>query len=252
MPLVKGESPVYDNLINQEQLAANGIFNNGGILFTTNLIVDGVNIQDINIGNIYLVNQYSTTDLVQFPARFRNGYLNYYIFSTGVSRKYGYVMLSRQEQAERYYSIASMQKRSYDRINYLINGNSLITYKSRGNTIQLIDQYELLDDKANIQEERILYKVQQTEAMRTRWDINYLKEYMEASDYNFQIIEEKVNDLFDNSISDDDVESALISRDEDIISRITKLINILKNDSVERKELVCDYLKNKYGYFPET
>lgn len=90
---VKNEKQVYDNLVNHDRLAKNDVFKSGGILFMTNLFVDGVNIKDDNIGNIYLANTDSTTDLIQYPARFRNGYMNYYIFSTGVSRKSGSLTL---------------------------------------------------------------------------------------------------------------------------------------------------------------
>ena len=74
---VKNENQVYDNLVNHDRLSKNDVFKSGGILFTTNLFVDGVNIKDDNIGNIYLANTDSTTDLIQYPARFRNGYMNY-------------------------------------------------------------------------------------------------------------------------------------------------------------------------------
>ena len=153
-------------------LSAEGVFQSGGILFTTNLIVDGVNINDPNIGNVYLLDPDSTTDLVQFPARFRNGYGNYFIFISG-NKPEVTQEISRQALVQKYYQRAFMQKRSYDNVKMLCNSYGL--YPSAGKSkIQLIDSYDLLDEAGEIQEETILLKAQRVEALRMRWDVPYI------------------------------------------------------------------------------
>jgi hypothetical protein len=246
---VKADNPAYNNIINMDKLAGNGVFESGGILLTTNLIVDGVNIKDDNIGNVYLVNPESTTDLVQFPARFRNDYNNYYIFSTGIVKASGYSMTSRQDQVDHFYFRAYMQKKSFNKINYLINGNSFLCFNSCASSIQLKDQYELLNDNGEIQDEKILFKVQKAEAFDIRKDINNLKKYLEASDYNYSVTQVDIEDMIKDQISTEKISSDLKLCDTKTIDKATKLINILKCDSNDRKELICDYLKRRHNDF---
>ena len=246
---VKNDSKVYDNLSKHQMLSGEGIFQNGGILFTTNLIVDGVNINDCNIGNVYLLDPDSTTDLVQFPSRFRKGYANYFIFISGNDPNTTQE-LSRQELVQKYYQMAFMQKRSYDNISKIINALGVITGSlSDGKSeIQLIKSYDLLDDAGDIQDETILLKVQKIEAWRMRWDVEYIKAYLETSEYNFLIDEKDVVNLSKALISKDEISKATISLADMKEQLVTSLKNILKDD-LEHIELIKDYLKNKFINF---
>ena len=207
---IKSDSNVYMSLSKYQRLSEKISCTTCDILFTTNLIVDGVNINDINIGNVYLVDPGSTTDLVQFPARFRHGYREYFIFVTGNQPDSGNWIISRQALVEKYYYIAYKQKQSYEHFNKILLGYGLVNLGANDNKIQLVDQYDLLDDKGNIQEYTILLKVQQLEAMRMRWDVAFLKDYLEKSEfgYNFQINEKPLQNLMEEYFTSDDIASA--------------------------------------------
>ena len=233
----KNESDVYENLSKYQSLTEFPICNTYDILLTTNLIVDGVNIKDINIGNIYLIDPDSPTDLVQFPARFRNGYLNYFIFITGKQPALGKLPFSRQDQIEKYYNIAYYQKESFDNIN-----NS-----KEDNNIQLIDQYNLLNENGFIQEHTILFKIQQLEAQRMRSDINCLRNYLEISifGYNFEVNEQTVKILEGNYFTIDEITNSNKSVKNNKMGNEEALIIILTEDIYKklRDDLIKDYLK---------
>jgi len=275
----KNDSIVYQSLTKNQQLSENPAYGDIDILFTTNLIVDGVNINDITIGNIYLVDPESTTDLVQFPARFRYGYCNYFIFVTGNENLISQKDWSRQQMADQYYYRAIKQKQSYDEISRVINaiGLSIINKEKKPSEnketnlvdqddlnskktaqkdkngkkeINLVDQYDLLDDKGNIQENTILLKVQHQEAMRMRSNIRYLKEYLEGA-YHFTLTEQQIDDLSEHFFSNKDIsEASKEFRDErKTLTIALKNILIEEKYASARNELIKDYLKNRYQTF---
>ena len=242
----KNESDIYDNLSKYQNLTEFSKCNTYDFLFTTNLIVDGVNINDTNIGNIYLIDPDSPTDLVQFPARFRNGYLNYFIFITGKQPAIGKLPFSRQNQVEKYYNIAYYQKESFDDINNSRDNNN----------IHLIDQYNLLSENGFIQESTILFKVQQLEAQRMRSNINCLKRYLENSiyGYNFKVYEQLVKSLEGDYFTIDEISISNNSIKDNKTGNEITLIKILTEDiyKVLKNELIKDYLKsNKSNLFPD-
>jgi hypothetical protein len=241
---MKNDSKIYDNLSRHQMLAAEWTFQSGGILFTTNLIVDGVNICDRNIGNVYLLDPDSTTDLVQFPARFRNGYSNYFIFISG-NKPETPQALSRQELVQKYYQMAFMQKRSYDNVKTICNAYGF-NRVAGSNEIKLIDSYDLLDEAGEIQEETILLKAQRAEALRMRWDVSYIKAYLD--EYGFMIDEKNVTQISKTLISKIEISKSSATLADMKEQRIDQVIKLLQDDLV-KDELIKDYLKIKHRFF---
>jgi len=247
---IKMDSQVYSNISQNEHMSGVGVFETGGILFTTNLIVDGVNIKDQNVGNVYLLDIASTTDLVQYPSRFRNGYQNYFIFISGNKPKYTRRNRTRQQLLQTYYKLSLKYKESYDRINLDFNRSisNILPAKSRA-SINLTDRYELLDDNGNILEEMILLKVQEIEAARMLWDVSFIKEYLEnpAYGYNFQVIEYGKNPSSNACFTPDEIDLGLKVYQDEKDKIIDLLMVILKDSQYERnrEELIKDYLNPK-------
>ena len=238
----KGISPVYENLSKHQMLSANGVYENGGLLFTTNLIVDGVNICDKNIGDVYLADPKSTTDLVQFPARFRCGYSNYFIFISG-NKSDAAQTLSRNELVQKYYQMALMQKKSYENVNKLYNalGGFNFVQNTGENEIKLINSYDLLDHDGNIVDETILLKAQELEAFRMRWDVDYLKDYL-GNDQNGFLIDEK--NISKPVMKKKEIKQSVTDLKIENSQRIDLLKALLQDDFV-RDEFIKDYLKKK-------
>ena len=81
-----------------------------------------------------------------------------------------------------------------------------------------------------------------------RWDVEYIKAYLETSEYNFLIDEKDVVNLSKALISKDEISKATISLAGMKEQLVTSLKNILKAD-LEHIELIKDYLKNKFINF---
>jgi hypothetical protein len=246
---IKEESQLYTNISEHQRLSGNGVLMECGVLLTTNLIVDGVNILDEKIGNIFLINPESTTDLIQFPSRFRNGYDNYFIVISGNTPKY--VQLnSRQELFIKYYNLALKQKDSYNVFKYKMNNYLIYTgfdYKTVSRTISLADRYRFLDSKGEIAENIILKRVQEIEAGRMNYDVAAIEEFTRS--YNFTITEVSKNVLIKEKLTEQEKEQAEINLFKIQESAKKRIFMILKNNAAERQELIKDYLKKKPHLF---
>lgn len=248
---LKEESQVYSNISAHQRLSRNGVLIEDGVLLTTNLIVDGVNILDENIGNIFFINPESTTDLIQFPSRFRNGYDNYFIVISGKTPPYIQVK-SRQELFVKYYNLALKQKDSYNAFIYNMNNYLISTgfdYKTVSRTISLADRYRFLDSKGEIAENIILKRVQETEARRMKYDISTIEEFTRS--YNFTITEVSKKVLLKQELTEQEKEQAEINLLNIQTSLIKRIITILKDNGIERQELIKDYLKKKQRQFEQ-
>jgi hypothetical protein len=235
---LKSTSKVYQNISKHEQLAKNNIFKNGGILFTTNLIVDGVNILDSNIGNVFLLDIYSTTDLIQYPSRFRKGYQNYYILISGNKPDYFVKHKSRNQLLNQYYKLSTKYKKSYDHIKNIFNISSV------KESINLIECYEYLDKTGNIMEEMILLKIQEIEASKMRWDVSSIEYYMENQSY-FKVYEyDRIQTS--EALTKNDIISGKMHYKNKIKKLSEKVKLLLKNDE---EDLLKDYLKKNQKTF---
>lgn len=239
---IKDDSKVYENLSMHQRLSGNDIFKEGGVLLTTKLIVDGVNIKDKNIGNIFLVNIQSTTDLIQFPSRFREGFKNYFLFVSGNTHDCKNT-INRQELIEKIHRSAYYQKQSFD-----------CFPKEHGidkKRVSLKNIFLLLDKNGNISENAILKQVQDIEAGRMNWNIDEVQAFVQ--DYNYIVTEVSQNDIISNRLTAAEREKANINWTGQISKKLSNLRTILSNkDNIfnfERQELVKDYLKKKYQKF---
>ncbi len=249
---IKNSSNAYENLSKFQTLLGNEVFNNDGVLLTTNLIVDGVNILDKNIGNIYLINPECTTDLIQFPSRFRNGYKKYFIFISGNLSKS--IIHNRQQLIAKYYSITLLQKYAYDKM-INISKNFFQSYNLqtiRIGEIFLKEQFKLLDN-GEISEELLFKNIQAEEVRYMRSDVTVIKAFMEKPDYNynFQISEVDYNTLIQQKLTSIDIESAENNIFEDDKELIKRLFSILTETryNIERQEILMDYVKKKHKEF---
>ena len=263
---MKDTSQAYINIYKSSKLSGNDIFINGGVLFTTNLIVDGVNIQDTNIGNIFLLDPQASTDLIQFPARFRKGYQNYFILVSGQSQgATGFsVCRSRENLIAGNYNLALRQQTVFHKLSGSIKRlckteglDSLMDvdgYNS-GETwfIKLVDRFPLLDSKGNILEERILQRVQRGETQKMRYHFKLLKIFMEndALGYNFQL-KEKLSYLIQRNLSDQEIKQADQVLNLKIKERKELVLAIISGSrsNQERDELLGVYLKKHNRQFP--
>ena len=263
----KDTSKAYSNIYKSSKLSGKDVFSNGGVLFTTNLIVDGVNILDKNIGNIFLLDPQASTDLIQFPARFRNGYKNYFILVSGqLQGATGFINCrSRQDLIAHYYKLALKQLEVCDRLSgslkrfckeegldYLMYANGYDFGETR--SIKLVDRFPLLDSKGNILEERILQCVQRIETLKMRYDLEALKLFMEndALGYNFQLQEMPIKDLIQNKLSDQEITQADQVLNLEIDNKEKLVLDIIsgKRGDQERDELLYVYLKKHSRQFP--
>ncbi|MBF0227434.1 MAG: DEAD/DEAH box helicase family protein [Desulfobacterales bacterium] len=244
----KGESPVYANLTNLEMLTGNGIYRNGGMLFTTNLIVDGVNIVDNKIGNIYLINIKSSTDLIQFPSRFRNGYQNYYVLISGnkSTNSKHYEKKSTEAFLRTYHGLALKQKEFYDKVREEILMRNGI-FQNLGH-ILLKDLYTLLDKDGEISEEAILEKIQEIETRKMCYDFDFIKQFMEKEDfgYNFKVDEISVDGLIE-TIDKSTLDEASAKFKDEVKANIFKVLKMLFKSN-ESEILVKDYLKQNSSF----
>jgi hypothetical protein len=117
-----------------------------------------------------------------------------------------------------------------------------------------VDQYDMLDDKGNIQDYTILLKVQQLEAMRMRWDVEFLKYYLEGSEFNydFLITELPVENIMEEYFTKGDIAGASSTLHIERKALSIVLMKILVEDEYTgiREALIRDYLKDKHKYFP--
>lgn len=246
---IKNDSEAYSNLSKYQTLSSKGCLQEGIVLLTTNLIVDGVNILDNNIGNIFLVDIKSTTDLIQFPSRFRNGFKNYFLFVSGSTPAY-VEKKTRQELTEKDYNLALKQKQSYDIFKY----NVLYPLVSSGiptEKIALTDRYRYLDDNGEISENIVLKHVQETEARRMNYNVCAIEEFVKA--YNFTVTEVPQEAIISNRLTNEEIEQAKLDLTGETVDKITILCKILINkDNVYtsvQQELLKDYLKKKSQQF---
>ena len=260
----KDTSQPYSNIYKSSKLSGKDVFSDGGVLFTTNLIVDGVNILDQNIGNIFLLDPQASTDLIQFPARFRNGYQNYFILVSGQSQgATGFLIMNRTRQnlISHYYNLALKQQEVCDRLSGSLKrfckteGLNYLMYVDgydSGETwnIKLVDRFPFLDSKGNILEERILQRVQRIETLKMRYDLEALKLFMEndALGYNFHLKEMPLKDLIQNKLSNQEINQADQVLDLKIKDKERLVLDIIsgKRGVQERDELLYNYLK-KYN-----
>jgi hypothetical protein len=244
-------SRAYSNIADQERLSDKDKFVAGGILFTTNLIVDGVNINDQNIGNLYLVDINSTTDLVQFPSRFRNGYKDYFIFISGKKPEYTRRIRSRQKLVQLYYNLALKFKESFERLNKDFSKNFANAFSAKSlASIKLSDRYFLLDNNGNILENSILLKVQEIESGRMSWDYPYIKDFLQNG-YYFSVDEYEKKNLPTSHFSTADINQGLqlYHHEKKINAETLKFIlTVEKNDDV-KNELILEYLRNNKRTF---
>ncbi len=243
---IKDESEVYQNLSKYQNLSPGTIFKQGGVLLTTNLIIDGINILDQNVGNLFLVDIKSVTDLIQFPSRFRHGFDQYYLFVSGNVPAY-VNQKSRQELFSMYFGLALKQKESHDTFVFKIN--SLVS-SGLIPEIALTNRYNLLDQYGRISKHIIAQKVQEAEARRMNYNVAAIEEYVRW--YGYQVTLVVHNDLSPIKLSDSEKRLAQLYLTTDIIERMTILVNILKDDLYinERQQLLKDYLKKKRQQFP--
>ena len=246
---LKDNSQVYDNLSKHQRLSENNILKEGGVLLTTNLIVDGVNIKDENIGNCFLINIQSTTDLIQFPSRFRNGFKNYFLFVSGKKPEY-IEQRNRQELTEKYYNLAYHQKQSFDIFRYNLD-KFVVLYGIESDKISLPNRFTYLDSNGNISENTILQQVQVLEARRMNYNISEIEAFLKP--YNFIVTEISNEDMAQDIFSEEEREECKIDFTGETEEKLTELIKILKNkDDIyhyERQELLKDYLKKKQSQF---
>jgi len=256
----KETSQAYSNIYKSSKLSGNDIFSNGGILFTTNLIVDGVNILDENIGNIFLLDPQASTDLIQFPARFRNGYQNYFILVSGQSQgATGFIdKRSREDLIAHHYNLALKQQEVFHRqsgtlkrlckkegLDYLMHVDD--GYNS-GETwfVKLVDRFPLLDSKGNILEERILQRVQRIGTLKMRCHFEFLKIFMENDvfGYNFQLREIPIYSIQKN-LSDQEINQANQVLNLKIKEKEKLVLDIISGcrGPQEKDELLYVYLK---------
>ncbi|MBF0231763.1 MAG: hypothetical protein HQK65_01820 [Desulfamplus sp.] len=244
---IKEDSKVYDNLSKYERLSGKSIFKEGGVLLTTNLIVDGVNILDYNIGNVFLVNIKSTTDLIQFPSRFRNGFNNYFLFVSGNIADY-VEKKNRQKLTEKYYNLAYHQKQSFDVFFYNMKQFQRSTgVEAKG--ISLSNRFTLLDNNGEISENAILRQVQDVEARRMNYDTSEIQAYM--NEYNFDVSELSINNITTNCLTVENIENATIAVTLKKIRETDQIRCILTDNkyAVNRGLLVKDYLKGHKDLF---
>ncbi len=255
---IKNESQAYKNIIEKGELLI------GDVLFTTNLIIDGVNIEDKNIGNIYLLDPIASTDLIQFPSRFRNGFNRYFIMISGNKTKFPPINedINRQNLVERYYRIAAIQKKINDSFRSQIESvcktfgtRSLYLPESKSyaaiEKIQLSECLGLLDVDGNISDGLILEKVQTIETLKMRGDISLVKEYMEKPEYGFSVNEVTVEDLIKSSLSPEEIkkaEQALAEENRQCIEMLRSiLVKGIENDDCQ--ELLSEYIRNNKKYY---
>lgn len=242
---IKNESEVYQNLSKYQNLSPGTIFKEGGVLLTTNLIIDGINILDQNVGNLFLVDIKSVTDLIQFPSRFRYGFDQYYLFVSGNVPKY-MNQKSRQELFSMYFGLALKQKESHDTFGFKIN--SLVS-SGLIPEIALTDRYNLLNQYGRISKHIIAQKVQEAEARKMNYNVTAIEEYVRG--YAYQVIEVSHHNLSPIKLSDIEKQLAQFKLVSETIDRVKILVNILKDDiyTHERQELLKDYLKKKRRQF---
>jgi hypothetical protein len=243
---IKDESEIYKNLSKRQKLSRGRIFKDGGALLTTNLIIDGINILDQNIGNVYLVDIKSTTDLIQFPSRFRQGFDNYYLFVSGNVPKY-VNQRSRQELFSLYSGLALKQKESHDTFSFKLNSFASIGLPIP--EIALTDRYSLLDNCGRISKHIIAEEVQKAEARRMNHNVTAIEEFVIG--YGYQVTELSFEDLINQGLSEQEKNQAHIDLTGEKVDIVTTLVKILINGNYthERQELVKDYLKKKRNLF---
>jgi len=243
---IKDESEVYNNLSKRQKLSRGRIFKDGGVLLTTNLIIDGINILDQNIGNVYLVDIKSTTDLIQFPSRFRHGFDHYYLFVSGNIPRYVNGK-SRQELFSLYFSLALKQKESHDTFEFKLNSFASIGLPTP--EIALTDRYSLLGNNGRISTHIIAEEVQKVEARRMNSDVAAIEEFV--SEYGYQVTELSLEELINQGLSDLEKHLAHIDLNSKKIDLVTTVVKILINRKYThaRQELVKDYLKKKHRVF---
>ncbi len=243
---LKNTCQVYDNISKHQKLAGNGVFENGGILFMTNLVIDGVNIHDENIGNVFMIDINNTTDLIQYPSRFRAGYDNFFILISGNKPKHTVAQRSRQRLAAMYYNISRAYRKAF-----IQSRMSMYIPSMTALNIQLENVYNTLDKNGNIVDESVLYQVQERESGYMNYDTECIKAYMEKPEYNFTVSE------YGKAIPDKPV---LTSADIDWGKKLhrdknKKLAEMLKDilrdkeHEVARNEILRDFVKkNKKTY----
>ncbi len=247
---IKDDSQVYKNVTERECLVGNGMFQSGGILLLTNLLVDGVNINDTNINCLYLLDIKSTTDLIQYPSRFRKGFEKYYIVVSGKTPEYAVFNRSRQQWANIYYNVAMKYQRAYQNIKQTFNmsaGNVLDKEKSK---INLPECYKFLDDNGNINEALIMRKVQQIEASRMSWNVDEIKKYMMDNAYNYDVIDTNQT-LKITTFKPKDVDLELKSYKSEIEKDAARVKAILTHGKykIQCTEMILDYIKvNKQDF----
>jgi len=239
---IKDQSEVYQNLSMHQNLSLGTIFKDGGVLLTTNLIIDGVNILDQNVGNLFLVDIESVTDLIQFPSRFRHGFDHYYLFVSGNLPKY-VNQRSRQDLFSMYTGLALKQKESHDTFGFHLK---FLASSGLFPKIALTDRYNLLDRDGNISKFKIAGEAQKAEARRMNYKISEIEDYVR--EYGYQVVEVSHDQLAPHKLSDIEKRLAKLKLNSDTIDRATMLKDLL-NDDFHRQELIKDYLKKKRQQF---
>ena len=244
---LKNDSKVYQSLSNHSVLSGKGLFSRGGVLLTTNLIVDGINIMDENIGNIFVLNPMSTTDLIQFPARFRNGYKNYFIFVSGNTPRYVHTD-TRLELVRKFYNLALKQQESYNFFKYHLYNCSIPS--GMVEEILLTKRYTFLDKFGRISENILLKKVQDAEARQMNYDESAIHSYM-TNGYNFNITEITPTSLIERRLTSQEKEKADIELLIEKKDAMRAILTILIKDEYfyKRQDLIKDYLKRKHHQF---
>ena len=79
-----------------------------------------------------------------------------------------------------------------------------------------------------------------------RWDVSYIKAYLD--EYDFMIDEKNVTDISKTLISKVEIAGASSSLADMKVQRIDQIIKLLQDDLV-KDELVKDYLKKKHRLF---
>lgn len=169
---------------------AEGLFMNGGILLTTTLIVDGVNVIDDNIGNVYTVKVGNPTDYIQFINRFRSGCRAINVFCSG-NKRAGEDYGSTQEEY----------------LSYLLNEaerqKTFVPFMTKREYKLKLSSLPWFVDNATQQAEddAILHYLSIIENSRMAADSEYFRDAFENSDFEYNVSIHKFDYALGSSIT---------------------------------------------------